>query len=68
MVLEIRKLFLLEFSRYSYLAAHGNCLIQAPDEEFEEYLRHLIGEKCTGDRNEVTLYSKVCHTFSSICI
>ncbi|KAL2481361.1 phosphoadenosine phosphosulfate (PAPS) reductase family protein [Abeliophyllum distichum] len=25
----------------------------APDEEFEEYLRHLIGEKCTGDRNEL---------------
>ncbi|CDP06784.1 unnamed protein product [Coffea canephora] len=25
----------------------------APDEEFEEYLRHLIGEKCTGDRNEM---------------
>lgn len=27
--------------------------IQAPDEEFEEYLRHLIGDHCTGDRNEV---------------
>ncbi|CAK9177726.1 unnamed protein product [Ilex paraguariensis] len=25
----------------------------APDEEFEEYLRHLIGEKCAGDRNEM---------------
>ncbi|KZV26033.1 FAD synthase [Dorcoceras hygrometricum] len=25
----------------------------APDEEFEEYLRHLIGESCTGDRNEM---------------
>ncbi|KAL3839698.1 hypothetical protein ACJIZ3_024289 [Penstemon smallii] len=25
----------------------------APDEEFEEYLRNLIGEKCTGDRNEM---------------
>ncbi|XP_057463655.1 uncharacterized protein LOC130753534 isoform X2 [Actinidia eriantha] len=25
----------------------------APDEEFEEYLRHLIGDKCTGDRNEM---------------
>ncbi|CAI9097958.1 OLC1v1034485C2 [Oldenlandia corymbosa var. corymbosa] len=25
----------------------------APDEEFEEYLRHHIGEKCTGDRNEM---------------
>ncbi|XP_063949419.1 uncharacterized protein LOC108223549 isoform X2 [Daucus carota subsp. sativus] len=25
----------------------------APDEEFEEYLRHLIGEKCSGDRNEM---------------
>lgn len=25
----------------------------APDEEFEEYLRHLIGEHCTGDRNEM---------------
>ncbi|KAL8040377.1 hypothetical protein ABFX02_10G093800 [Erythranthe guttata] len=25
----------------------------APDEEFEEYLRHLIGEKCTGHRNEM---------------
>lgn len=25
----------------------------APDEEFEEYLRHLIGEKCTGDKNEM---------------
>jgi molybdopterin-biosynthesis enzyme MoeA-like protein len=25
----------------------------APDEDFEEYLRHLIGEKCTGDRNEM---------------
>ena len=28
-------------------------LTQAPDEEFEEYLRHLIGDHCTGDRNEV---------------
>ncbi|KAK3036369.1 hypothetical protein RJ639_032138 [Escallonia herrerae] len=25
----------------------------APDEEFEEYLSHLIGEKCTGNRNEM---------------
>ncbi|XP_047330924.1 FAD synthase-like isoform X2 [Impatiens glandulifera] len=25
----------------------------APDEEFEEYLRHDIGEKCTGDKNEM---------------
>ncbi|KAL4605547.1 hypothetical protein ACB092_09G036900 [Castanea dentata] len=25
----------------------------APDEEFEEYLRHLIGDQCTGDRNEM---------------
>ncbi|CAN1304958.1 Protein AF_2251 [Linum perenne] len=27
----------------------------APDEEFEEYLRHLIGKNCTGDRNEMAL-------------
>ncbi|XP_021640449.1 uncharacterized protein LOC110635429 isoform X3 [Hevea brasiliensis] len=27
----------------------------APDEEFEEYLRHLIGNQCTGDRNEMAL-------------
>lgn len=27
--------------------------MKAPDEEFEEYLRHLIGERCTGDRNEM---------------
>ncbi|OWM82439.1 FAD synthase [Punica granatum] len=27
----------------------------APDEEFEEYLRHLIGDKCTGDHNEMAL-------------
>ncbi|TXG58449.1 hypothetical protein EZV62_016278 [Acer yangbiense] len=25
----------------------------APDEEFEEYLRHFIGDHCTGDRNEM---------------
>ncbi|CAH9085675.1 unnamed protein product [Cuscuta epithymum] len=25
----------------------------APDEEFEEYLRQMIGEKCTGDKNEM---------------
>ncbi|XWS66830.1 hypothetical protein CRYUN_Cryun05aG0234600 [Craigia yunnanensis] len=25
----------------------------APDEEFEEFLRHLIGDHCTGDRNEM---------------
>nr|XP_016438579.1 PREDICTED: FAD synthase-like [Nicotiana tabacum] len=25
----------------------------APDEEFEEHLRHLIAEKCTGDKNEM---------------
>ncbi|XP_068640538.1 uncharacterized protein [Aristolochia californica] len=25
----------------------------APDEEFEEYLTHLMGEQCTGDRNEM---------------
>ncbi|KAF8395267.1 hypothetical protein HHK36_019209 [Tetracentron sinense] len=25
----------------------------APDEEFEEYLRHHIGDQCTGDRNEM---------------
>ncbi|KAJ8477566.1 hypothetical protein OPV22_021293 [Ensete ventricosum] len=28
----------------------------APDEEFEEYLRHLIGKHCTGDRNEMALF------------
>uniref|UniRef100_A0A1D1YQ27 FAD synthase n=1 Tax=Anthurium amnicola TaxID=1678845 RepID=A0A1D1YQ27_9ARAE len=27
----------------------------APDEEFEEYLRHLIGDQCVGDRNEMAL-------------
>ncbi|GAY58820.1 hypothetical protein CUMW_189750, partial [Citrus unshiu] len=27
----------------------------APDEEFEEYLRQLIGDHCTGDRNEMAL-------------
>ncbi|KAJ8753967.1 hypothetical protein K2173_001865 [Erythroxylum novogranatense] len=27
----------------------------APDEEFEEYLRLIIGEHCTGDRNEMAL-------------
>ncbi|XP_044473978.1 uncharacterized protein LOC123202205 [Mangifera indica] len=27
----------------------------APNEEFEEYLRHLIGEHCTGDKNEMAL-------------
>ncbi|KAJ8465942.1 hypothetical protein OPV22_028494 [Ensete ventricosum] len=27
----------------------------APDEEFEEYLRFLIGKHCTGDRNEMAL-------------
>ncbi|XP_043804724.1 uncharacterized protein LOC110627543 isoform X3 [Manihot esculenta] len=27
----------------------------APDEEFEEYLKHLIGDYCTGDRNEMAL-------------
>ncbi|CAA6662812.1 unnamed protein product [Spirodela intermedia] len=27
----------------------------AADEEFEEYLRHLIGDHCTGDRNEMAL-------------
>ncbi|XP_074567457.1 uncharacterized protein LOC141824122 [Curcuma longa] len=27
----------------------------APDEEFEEYLRHLIGQHCIGDRNEMAL-------------
>lgn len=25
----------------------------APDEEFEEYLRHHIGDQCTGDKNEM---------------
>lgn len=25
----------------------------APDEEFEEHLRHVIGDHCTGDRNEM---------------
>ncbi|KAL9426813.1 hypothetical protein AB3S75_033570 [Citrus x aurantiifolia] len=27
----------------------------APDEEFEEYLKQLIGDHCTGDRNEMAL-------------
>ncbi|KAJ6824977.1 putative FAD synthase [Iris pallida] len=27
----------------------------APDEEFEEHLRHLIGNHCIGDRNEMAL-------------
>lgn len=27
----------------------------APDEEFEEYLRHLISDHCTGDQNEMAL-------------
>ncbi|KAI7726357.1 hypothetical protein M8C21_008013, partial [Ambrosia artemisiifolia] len=25
----------------------------APDEEYEEYLSHLFGDKCTGNRNEM---------------
>ncbi|KAF5799195.1 putative GDP-fucose protein O-fucosyltransferase [Helianthus annuus] len=25
----------------------------APDEEYEEYLSHVFGDKCTGDRNEM---------------
>ncbi|XP_073103151.1 uncharacterized protein [Elaeis guineensis] len=33
--------------------AFGVCL--APDEEFEESLRHLIGDHCTGDHNELAL-------------
>ncbi|BBH07768.1 phosphoadenosine phosphosulfate reductase family protein [Prunus dulcis] len=33
----------------------------APDEEFEEYLRHLIGDQCTGDRNEMALLPEGCH-------
>ena len=33
-------------------------LMQAPDEEFEEYLRHIIGDQCTGDRNEVIYFRK----------
>lgn len=33
-------------------------LLQAPDEEFEEHLRHLIGEKCSGDKNEVSAFFK----------
>ncbi|XP_075490222.1 uncharacterized protein LOC142528862 [Primulina tabacum] len=38
----------------------------APDEEFEEYLRHLIGESCSGDRNEMAqlpegITELVCH-------
>ncbi|XP_048598622.1 FAD synthase isoform X1 [Brassica napus] len=31
----------------------------APDEEFEEYLRHLISEHCTGDRNEVSFVLRI---------
>jgi hypothetical protein len=27
--------------------------LQAPDEEFEEYLRQFIGEEYSGDQNEV---------------
>lgn len=27
----------------------------APDEEFEEHLRHVIGDQCTGNRNEMAL-------------
>ncbi|RYR53398.1 hypothetical protein Ahy_A06g028472 isoform A [Arachis hypogaea] len=27
--------------------------LYAPDEEFEEYLRHIIGDQCIGDRNEM---------------
>lgn len=41
--------------------------IQAPDEEFEEYLRHLISEQCTGDRNEVSSGLRI-KVFIDLCI
>lgn len=43
-------------------------LQQAPDEEFEEYLRHLIGEHCTGDRNEVISILTWMFGFGSVVI
>jgi hypothetical protein len=36
----------------------GDMLMQAPDEEFEEYLRHIISDQCIGDRNEVICFRK----------
>jgi hypothetical protein len=38
----------------------GDLLVQAPDEEFEEYLRlrHIISDQCIGDRNEVICFRK----------
>ncbi|XP_039133425.1 FAD synthase [Dioscorea cayenensis subsp. rotundata] len=43
----------LDVSMAGVAKAFGTRL--APDEEFEEYLRHLIGNHCTGDRNEMAL-------------
>nr|GLL16617.1 FAD synthase-like isoform X1 [Ipomoea trifida] len=31
----------------------------APDEEFEEYLRCIIGGKCTGDKNEIKCHNVI---------
>jgi hypothetical protein len=41
----------------------GDLLVQAPDEEFEEYLRHIISDQCIGDRNEVICFRKALFFF-----
>ncbi|XP_010241789.1 PREDICTED: uncharacterized protein LOC104586309 isoform X2 [Nelumbo nucifera] len=38
----------------------------APDEEFEEYLRHLISDQCTGDRNEIKCRNVIILTATNI--
>jgi hypothetical protein len=38
----------------SFLALLDKFEWQAPDEEFEEFLRLQVGEQCPGDENEVT--------------
>lgn len=37
----------------SLLCRFSFSIFQAPDEEFEEHLNHLMGDEFTGDRNEV---------------
>lgn len=37
----------------SLLCRFSCSIFQAPDEEFEEHLNHLIGDEFTGNRNEV---------------
>ncbi|KAJ0771417.1 hypothetical protein HanPI659440_Chr07g0268901 [Helianthus annuus] len=48
-----RNVLISPFVKKNYRELRLLLVLCAPDEEYEEYLSHVFGDKCTGNRNEM---------------